>query len=101
MPGGLKTSRPRRRFAFAGSLTREVTTPLATASLFWAEQVLPSPVQSVATVQEANGACVQFFGALASKFLRLPSLRRDSRSSVSSPEGGGIVSTKLDAHALW
>ena len=75
-------------------------TDLATAILDCAAQVLPVPVQSAAALQAWKGDSVQFFGGLAAKLRRLPRWRRDSRSSVSSPEGGGWRSAKLAAQAF-
>ena len=87
MPDGLKFIRPKRTLSFAGSLISDVTTPCATAILFCTAQLLPKPVHCALLVHESNGSSSQFFGGLVSKFSRLPRLRRDSRSSVSSPDG--------------
>src|SRR3569832_2167888 len=93
MPDGLKFIRPKRTLSFAGSLIKEVTTPCATDILFWIAQLLPKPGHCAFDVHESKGSSSQFFGGLVSKFSRLPFLRRDSRSSVSSPDGGGTSST--------
>src|SRR4051812_7844311 len=95
MPVGSKMVSPKRTFALAGSLTSEVITPCATAILFCTAQLLPKPGHWALLVQESNGSSSQFLGGLVSKLRRLPTLRRDSRSSVSSPDGGGWMSTNV------
>jgi hypothetical protein len=84
----------------SGLLTADVITPLAIAILFWAEQMFEVPGHCASLVQDSKGDSVQFLGGLSSKLRRLPRLRRDSRSSISSPAGPGTLSTNEDAQEL-